>query len=178
MECPVCLQLCVHPSKLPCGHIFCFLCVKVNATSFGIVSLKCVCVLKLCLRLLLIWCNYKISSTKPTTSQIRCFCSLPSVDGEKYVWYWFDLNLNLNLNLIFYFMVRVWKIAVVLCAELNFPMNFLSARNCCCQSIRHRQPATPNKMNINGFTKDITVCITQSHRLLFESNWNHLFWWK
>ncbi|XP_031635261.1 E3 ubiquitin-protein ligase rnf146 isoform X2 [Contarinia nasturtii] len=28
MECPVCLQLCVHPSKLPCGHIFCFLCVK------------------------------------------------------------------------------------------------------------------------------------------------------
>lgn len=29
MECPVCLQLCVHPSKLPCGHIFCFLCVKV-----------------------------------------------------------------------------------------------------------------------------------------------------
>lgn len=32
-ECPVCLQLCVHPSKLPCGHIFCFLCVKVSKLS-------------------------------------------------------------------------------------------------------------------------------------------------
>lgn len=30
LECPVCLQICVHPSKLPCGHIFCFLCVKVS----------------------------------------------------------------------------------------------------------------------------------------------------
>uniref|UniRef100_A0A8D8KEA0 E3 ubiquitin-protein ligase n=1 Tax=Culex pipiens TaxID=7175 RepID=A0A8D8KEA0_CULPI len=28
MECPVCLQTCIHPAKLPCGHIFCFLCVK------------------------------------------------------------------------------------------------------------------------------------------------------
>lgn len=29
-QCPICLQKWVHPSKLPCGHIFCFLCVKVN----------------------------------------------------------------------------------------------------------------------------------------------------
>lgn len=28
MECPICLQTCIHPAKLPCGHIFCFLCVK------------------------------------------------------------------------------------------------------------------------------------------------------
>jgi E3 ubiquitin-protein ligase RNF146 len=28
LECAVCLQNCVHPAKLPCGHIFCFLCVK------------------------------------------------------------------------------------------------------------------------------------------------------
>ncbi|XP_052894775.1 E3 ubiquitin-protein ligase RNF146 isoform X2 [Anopheles moucheti] len=28
LECPVCLQTCVHPVRLPCGHIFCFLCVK------------------------------------------------------------------------------------------------------------------------------------------------------
>lgn len=28
MECPICLQSCIHPCKLPCGHIFCFLCVK------------------------------------------------------------------------------------------------------------------------------------------------------
>lgn len=28
MECPVCLQACIHPARLPCGHIFCFLCVK------------------------------------------------------------------------------------------------------------------------------------------------------
>lgn len=28
MECPVCLQTCIHPARLPCGHIFCFLCVK------------------------------------------------------------------------------------------------------------------------------------------------------
>ncbi|XP_056634175.1 E3 ubiquitin-protein ligase rnf146-like [Diorhabda sublineata] len=28
MECAVCLQKCIHPAKLPCGHIFCFLCVK------------------------------------------------------------------------------------------------------------------------------------------------------
>ncbi|KAJ6640661.1 E3 ubiquitin-protein ligase, partial [Pseudolycoriella hygida] len=28
MECPICLQFCIHPCKLPCGHIFCFLCVK------------------------------------------------------------------------------------------------------------------------------------------------------
>jgi len=28
MECAVCLQTCVHPARLDCGHIFCFLCVK------------------------------------------------------------------------------------------------------------------------------------------------------
>ncbi|XP_074034338.1 E3 ubiquitin-protein ligase rnf146 isoform X2 [Leptinotarsa decemlineata] len=28
MECAVCLQRCIHPAQLPCGHIFCFLCVK------------------------------------------------------------------------------------------------------------------------------------------------------
>ncbi|XP_055373095.1 E3 ubiquitin-protein ligase rnf146 [Condylostylus longicornis] len=28
VECPVCLQTAVHPTKLPCGHIFCFLCLK------------------------------------------------------------------------------------------------------------------------------------------------------
>ncbi|XP_017778006.1 PREDICTED: E3 ubiquitin-protein ligase rnf146-like [Nicrophorus vespilloides] len=27
-ECAVCLQPYVHPAQLPCGHIFCFLCVK------------------------------------------------------------------------------------------------------------------------------------------------------
>lgn len=28
IECAVCLQTCIHPAQLPCGHIFCFLCVK------------------------------------------------------------------------------------------------------------------------------------------------------
>lgn len=28
MECPVCLQTCMHPARLPCGHVFCFLCLK------------------------------------------------------------------------------------------------------------------------------------------------------
>ncbi|XP_036326796.1 uncharacterized protein LOC118739530 isoform X1 [Rhagoletis pomonella] len=28
IECPICLQTCIHPARLPCGHIFCFLCVK------------------------------------------------------------------------------------------------------------------------------------------------------
>ena len=28
IECAVCLQTCVHPVKLPCSHIFCYLCVK------------------------------------------------------------------------------------------------------------------------------------------------------
>ncbi|XP_058121775.1 E3 ubiquitin-protein ligase rnf146 [Anopheles ziemanni] len=28
LECPVCLETCVHPVRLPCGHIFCYLCVK------------------------------------------------------------------------------------------------------------------------------------------------------
>ncbi|KAF5288191.1 hypothetical protein FQA39_LY03959 [Lamprigera yunnana] len=28
LECAVCLQQCIHPAQLPCGHIFCFLCVK------------------------------------------------------------------------------------------------------------------------------------------------------
>lgn len=28
MECPVCLQPCIHPARLPCGHVFCFLCLK------------------------------------------------------------------------------------------------------------------------------------------------------
>ncbi|XP_068750322.1 E3 ubiquitin-protein ligase rnf146-like [Montipora capricornis] len=27
-DCPVCLQLSFYPVKLPCGHIFCFLCIK------------------------------------------------------------------------------------------------------------------------------------------------------
>lgn len=27
-ECAICLQRCVHPVRLPCDHIFCFLCVK------------------------------------------------------------------------------------------------------------------------------------------------------
>lgn len=30
LECPICLQTCIHPARLPCGHIFCFLCVKVR----------------------------------------------------------------------------------------------------------------------------------------------------
>lgn len=28
LECAVCLQHCIHPAQLPCGHIFCYLCVK------------------------------------------------------------------------------------------------------------------------------------------------------
>jgi len=28
MDCPICLQNCVHPVELPCSHIFCFLCIK------------------------------------------------------------------------------------------------------------------------------------------------------
>jgi len=28
LDCAVCLQSCVHPVQLECGHIFCFLCVK------------------------------------------------------------------------------------------------------------------------------------------------------
>lgn len=28
LECAICLQKCIHPARLPCGHIFCFLCVK------------------------------------------------------------------------------------------------------------------------------------------------------
>ncbi|XP_023285711.1 E3 ubiquitin-protein ligase rnf146-like [Seriola lalandi dorsalis] len=27
-ECAICLQICVHPVRLPCCHVFCFLCVK------------------------------------------------------------------------------------------------------------------------------------------------------
>ena len=27
-DCPVCLQPCFYPVKLPCGHVFCFLCIK------------------------------------------------------------------------------------------------------------------------------------------------------
>ncbi|XP_057329123.1 E3 ubiquitin-protein ligase RNF146-like isoform X1 [Microplitis mediator] len=28
LECAVCLQTCVHPARLPCSHVFCYLCVK------------------------------------------------------------------------------------------------------------------------------------------------------
>lgn len=28
LECAICLQICIHPVRLPCRHIFCFLCVK------------------------------------------------------------------------------------------------------------------------------------------------------
>uniref|UniRef100_A0A0A9Y6H3 E3 ubiquitin-protein ligase n=1 Tax=Lygus hesperus TaxID=30085 RepID=A0A0A9Y6H3_LYGHE len=28
IDCAICLQSCVHPARLPCGHIFCFLCLK------------------------------------------------------------------------------------------------------------------------------------------------------
>ncbi|XP_077255213.1 E3 ubiquitin-protein ligase rnf146-like [Temnothorax americanus] len=27
-ECAVCLQPCIHPARLPCSHIYCYLCVK------------------------------------------------------------------------------------------------------------------------------------------------------
>lgn len=27
-DCAICLQKCYHPTRLPCGHVFCFLCVK------------------------------------------------------------------------------------------------------------------------------------------------------
>lgn len=28
LECAICLQICIHPVRLRCGHIFCYLCVK------------------------------------------------------------------------------------------------------------------------------------------------------
>lgn len=28
VECPICYQTCVHPVRLPCQHVFCFLCAK------------------------------------------------------------------------------------------------------------------------------------------------------
>ncbi|ODN00195.1 hypothetical protein Ocin01_06485 [Orchesella cincta] len=28
LECPICLQPCMHPVELPCHHVFCFLCIK------------------------------------------------------------------------------------------------------------------------------------------------------
>ncbi|XP_072046125.1 LOW QUALITY PROTEIN: uncharacterized protein [Amphiura filiformis] len=34
-DCPVCLQKCIHPVKLPCTHVFCFLCVKGVAMQSG-----------------------------------------------------------------------------------------------------------------------------------------------
>ncbi|KAL4707706.1 hypothetical protein ACJJTC_014887 [Scirpophaga incertulas] len=36
-DCAVCLQKCHHPTQLPCGHVFCFLCVK----GVAIQSRKC-----------------------------------------------------------------------------------------------------------------------------------------
>ncbi|XP_058808278.1 E3 ubiquitin-protein ligase RNF146-like isoform X2 [Phymastichus coffea] len=27
-ECAVCLQICIHPARLPCNHVFCYLCIK------------------------------------------------------------------------------------------------------------------------------------------------------
>ncbi|KAM3966218.1 ring finger protein 146 [Aphomia sociella] len=36
-DCAVCLQKCHHPTQLPCGHVFCFLCVK----GIAIQSKKC-----------------------------------------------------------------------------------------------------------------------------------------
>ncbi|KAI1285599.1 E3 ubiquitin-protein ligase [Halotydeus destructor] len=34
-ECAICLHKCVHPAKLECNHIFCFLCIKGAAYSSG-----------------------------------------------------------------------------------------------------------------------------------------------
>lgn len=28
LECPICLQPCMHPVELPCRHVFCYLCIK------------------------------------------------------------------------------------------------------------------------------------------------------
>ncbi|XP_041987499.1 E3 ubiquitin-protein ligase RNF146 isoform X2 [Aricia agestis] len=37
LDCAICREKCHHPTKLPCGHIFCFLCVK----GIAIQSRKC-----------------------------------------------------------------------------------------------------------------------------------------
>ena len=34
-DCAVCLQKCIHPVRLPCSHVFCFLCVKGVAMQSG-----------------------------------------------------------------------------------------------------------------------------------------------
>ena len=36
IECAVCLQPSIHPVRLPCNHIFCFLCVKGTILRYAI----------------------------------------------------------------------------------------------------------------------------------------------
>lgn len=38
-HCPICLELCSLPVRLPCSHVFCFLCAKGVALNFGNCSL-------------------------------------------------------------------------------------------------------------------------------------------
>ncbi|XP_031553801.1 E3 ubiquitin-protein ligase RNF146-B-like isoform X2 [Actinia tenebrosa] len=84
-DCPVCLQPASYPVKLPCGHIFCFLCIK----GVALRSRKCAI------------CRQAIAADfldKPTLVKVSTKTELPSETScqdeteNDYLWYYEGRN--------------------------------------------------------------------------------------
>ncbi|XP_072947510.1 E3 ubiquitin-protein ligase rnf146-like [Epargyreus clarus] len=79
-DCAVCLQKYHYPTQLPCGHVFCFLCVK----GIAIQSKKCAMCRK---QIPLDYLDHPVLLENPVSQQISASCN-----NEEYQWYYEGRN--------------------------------------------------------------------------------------
>lgn len=103
MECAVCLQTCIHPARLPCSHIFCYLCVKGVANQ----SKKCP------------MCRQEIPADfveKPNLVEVdEPKLSATNSVEEEYQWFYEGRNGNILYFIInFYFIIIISKLVFLI----------------------------------------------------------------